>query len=88
MADDIWTVQDAKAQLSELLRRARGGEPQRIGMTDEACVVVSAKTWEALHPSALGSWLVDDAPAGEDLELPARRSHRTDPFENNSSQSS
>jgi hypothetical protein len=57
-------------------------------MTDEACVVVSAKTWEALHPSALGSWLVDNAPAGEDLELPARRSHRTDPFENNSSQSS
>jgi hypothetical protein len=51
-------------------------------------VVVSAKTWEALHPSALGSWLVDNAPAGEDLELPARRSHRTDPFENNSSQSS
>jgi prevent-host-death family protein len=88
MADDIWTVQDAKAQLSELLRRARGGEPQRIGMTDEACVVVSAKTWEALHPSALGSWLVDNAPAGEDLELPARRSHRADPFENNSSQSS
>ena len=48
MADNIWTVQDAKAQLSELLRRARAGEPQRIGMTDEACVVVSAKAWEAL----------------------------------------
>src|SRR4029453_12835566 len=39
-----WTVQDAKAQLSELLRRARAGEPQRIGMTD-ACVVVSEKDW-------------------------------------------
>lgn len=44
MAGDSWTVQDAKAQLSELLRRARAGEPQRIGMTDEACVVISAKT--------------------------------------------
>jgi prevent-host-death family protein len=88
MADDIWTVQDAKAQLSELLRRARAGEPQRIGMTDEACVVVSAKIWEALHPSALGSWLVDNAPAGDELELPARRSHRTDPFESNGSLSS
>jgi prevent-host-death family protein len=88
MADDTWTVQDAKAQLSELLRRARAGEPQRIGMTDEACVVVSAKAWEALHPSALGSWLVDNAPAGEELELPPRPSHRTDPFENNSSPTS
>lgn len=85
MADDTWTVQDAKAQLSELLRRARAGEPQRIGMTDEACVLVSAKTWEALHPSALGSWLVENAPAGEELELPARGSHRTDPFESKSS---
>ena len=58
MADDSWTVQDANAQLSEVLRRARAGEPQRIGMTDEACIVISAKTWEALHPSALGAWLV------------------------------
>ncbi len=81
MAGDSWTVQDAKAQLSELLRRARAGEPQRIGMTDEACIVVSAKAWEALHPSALGSWLVDNAPSGEELELPARGSHRADPFE-------
>ena len=52
-----WTVQDAKAQLSEILRRARAGEPQRIGVTDDACVVVSAKDWESLHPSALGVWL-------------------------------
>jgi prevent-host-death family protein len=80
MADNTWTVQDAKAQLSELLRRARAGEPQRIGLTDEACMVISAKSWEALHPSALGSWLVDSAPAGNDLELPSRHSHRFDPF--------
>ncbi len=88
MADDIWTVQDAKAQLSELLRRARSGEPQRIGMTDDACVVVSARAWEALHPSGLGSWLIDNAPAGEELELPARRSHRINPFESDSSPAS
>jgi len=80
MADATWTVQDAKAQLSELLRRARAGEPQRIGMTDEACVVVSAKAWEAMHPSALGAWLVDNAPAGEDIETPPRHSRRSDPF--------
>jgi prevent-host-death family protein len=80
MADDAWTVQDAKAQLSELLRRARAGAPQRIGMTDEACMVVSAKAWEALHPSSLGSWLVDNAPVGEELERPARSSRRAQPF--------
>ena len=50
-------------------------------MAEEACVVISVKTWEALNPSALGSWLVDNAPLGEDLELPARHSHRTDPLE-------
>ena len=88
MADDSWTVQDAKAQLSEVLRRARAGEPQRIGMTDEACIVISAKTWEALHPSALGAWLVDNAPVGEELEAPRRGSHRSDPFESTSSASS
>jgi hypothetical protein len=43
-------------------------------------MVISAKSWEALHPSALGSWLVDSAPAGNDLELPSRHSHRFDPF--------
>jgi prevent-host-death family protein len=73
-------VQDAKARLSELLRRARAGEPQRIGLSEDACVVISAKAWRALHPSALGDWLVDSAPAGEELELPERRSHRPDPF--------
>jgi prevent-host-death family protein len=76
---DTWTVQDAKAQLSELLRRARAGEPQRIGVTD-ACVVVSEKAWTALHPSGLGAWLVESAPRGQDLELPPRRSRRGDPF--------
>lgn len=88
MADDSWTVQDAKAQLSEVLRRARAGEPQRIGMTDEACIVISAKAREALHPSALGAWLVDNAPVGEALEAPARGGHRHNPFESNSSATS
>lgn len=78
MTGDTWTVEDAKAQLSELLRRARAGAPQRIGTTEEACVVISAKAWETLQSSALGAWLVDSAPAGEAIELPARRSRRGD----------
>ena len=74
-----WTVQDAKAQLSELLRRARAGEPQRIGVTD-TCVVVSEEDWAALHPNDLGAWLVESAPRGEDVTLPPRGSRRGDPF--------
>jgi len=76
---DTWTVQDAKAQLSELLRRARAGEAQRIGVTD-ACVLVSEAEWAALHPSGLGAWLVESAPKGEELELPPRDSRRGDPL--------
>ena len=76
-----WTVQDAKAQLSEVLRRARAGEPQRIGVTD-ACVVVAEKDWAALQASDLGAWLVESAPRGDEIALPPRGSRRGDPFTN------
>lgn len=77
-----WTVQDAKAQLSEILRRARAGEPQRIGITD-ACIVVSEKEWREreMAPVHLGKWLVESAPRGEELELPPRWPDRGDPFQ-------
>jgi prevent-host-death family protein len=74
-----WTVQDAKAQLSEVLRRARAGEPQRIGVTD-TCVVVAEKDWAALQASDLGAWLVESAPRGDEIALPPRGSRRGDPF--------
>jgi prevent-host-death family protein len=79
---NAWTVEDAKTQLSELLRRARAGEPQRIGLADDACVLVSARDGEARHPSALGAWLVESAPRGAECEAPSRRTRRGDPFEN------
>ena len=74
-----WSVQDAKAQLSEVLRRARRGEPQRIGLSD-GCVVVSESSWAATGGTKLGSWLVQSAPRGQAIELPSRRSRRGDPF--------
>ena len=84
---DTWTVQDAKARLSELLRRARGGKPQRIGLTD-ACVIVSEKDWQALQSGPLGAWLVESAPRGAELALPSRRSRRGDPFAESSDRGS
>lgn len=75
-----WPVQDAKAKLSELLRLARSGAPQHIGLSD-GCVLVSEETWSALQGAALGEWLVATAPRGEALELPARGSKRGNPFQ-------
>lgn len=74
-----WTVQDAKAQLSEVLRRARGGEPQRIGVKD-ACIVVAEPDWRAAQATDLGGWLAASAPRGEPLPETPRASRRGDPF--------
>ncbi len=40
MADDTWKLQDAKAQFSELVRRARAGKPQRVTVHGKHAVVV------------------------------------------------
>jgi len=76
----VWSVAEAKAKLSEILRRAREGEPQTIG-AEEPCVLVSAsdfqKYWRAEH---LGKFLVESAPRGSEFELPSRTGDRADPF--------
>jgi len=74
-----WTVQDAKAHLSEILSRARKGQPQRIGL-EESCIVVSEAEWLASKETHFGKWLVENAPRGTPIELPSRTSSRGDPF--------
>jgi prevent-host-death family protein len=75
-----WSVADAKAKLSEILRLARAGEPQTIG-TEEPCVVVSAAQYEQyFQPDHLGLFLIESAPRGHDFELPSRSRDRDDPF--------
>ena len=70
----IWTVAEAKARLSEILRLAEKEGPQRIGAR-KAFVVVPEHTWltQASHRKPLGRWLVDNMPRGIALEVPKRR---------------
>ena len=79
MKRDAWTVQEAKAHLSEVLRRARRGEPQRIGVSD-GCIVVAEADWESRSGQGLGAWLADAAPRGTPLPGSRRSSRRGDPF--------
>ena len=75
-----WSVADAKAKLSEILRLARAGKPQTIG-SEEPCVVISAAQFAQMwQPEPLGKFLIESAPRGYDLELPSRSDDRGDPF--------
>jgi prevent-host-death family protein len=75
-----WSVAEAKAKLSEILRLARAGQPQTIG-TEEPCVVVSAEQFDRyFQPEHLGRFLIESAPREYELDLPSRASNRGDPF--------
>ncbi len=79
----FWTVAEAKARLSELLRLASNEGPQRIGQR-KRYVVVSEEEWEKhTRPRLpLGRWLVQRVPRGEELTLPDRTDPpRVAPFE-------
>jgi len=79
-APNTWTVADAKAQLSLILRRAEQEGPQRIGR-HRTFVVVPEQLWEdrAMSRDSLGLWLVGCMPRGYELEAPSRRSVREIP---------
>ena len=74
----VWTVAEAKARLSEVLRLSETEGPQRIG-TRKAFVVVPEKMWQAHRPERkpLGQWLYrertpghEPRTAGPELEPP------------------
>ncbi len=79
-----WTVAEAKARLSEILRLASKEGPQRIG-TRVRYVVVPEEEWlKRSEPRIpLGRWLAENLPRGfDDLELPDRAEpERPSPFE-------
>ncbi len=78
----VWTIAEAKARLSEVLRLAEEEGPQRIGVR-KTFVVIPEKAWqEQTHQrKPLGQWLVENTPSGIELELPDRHdSGREIPF--------
>jgi prevent-host-death family protein len=76
----MWSVQEAKSRLSEILRRARAGETQVIGTRDSCLVISEAQFEKARQERHLGRFLLDSAPRGEELELPSRKSRRGNPL--------
>ena len=81
--DKVWTVAEAKARLSEILRLAESEGPQRIGAR-RPFIVVPADAWygKTHPPKPLGQWLVENVPRGTNLEIPDRHveTHREVPF--------
>ena len=79
----VWTVAEAKARLSEVLRLSEEEGPQRIG-TRKTFVVVPAHVWDKTQPprKPLGQWLIENMSRGTNLEIPDRDrdSNREIPF--------
>ena len=80
----VWTVAEAKAKLSEILRLAETEGPQRIGAR-KPFIVVPERVWREHAPpprKPLGQWLIENMPRGTNLEIPDRGgdSRREIPF--------
>ena len=79
----VWTVAEAKAKLSEVLRLAETEGPQSIGAR-KRFVVMPESMWRAHAPERkpLGRWLIEDMSRGTNLEIPDRggESRRVIPF--------
>ena len=77
-----WTVAEAKAKLSEVLRLAEEEGPQRIGLR-RPFIVVPERVWREKSPPEMhmGRWLIENVPRGLNWEVPRdRRSNRPVPF--------
>lgn len=68
-----WTIAEAKARLSEILRLSETEGPQRIGAR-KSFIVVPAHVWaeKQAQRKHLGQWLVANTPRGTNLEMPSR----------------
>ena len=81
-SERTWTVAEAKAKLSEVLRLAEEEGPQRIGLR-RPFVIVPEHVWREKSPPEMhmGRWLIENVPRGLNWELPReRRSNRANPY--------
>ena len=89
----VWTVAEAKARLSDVLRRSEEEGPQRIG-TRKCYVVVPEDVWQGQNREAgresgedkspprkpLGQWMIENTPRGTNLEIPDRKKDKDRPI--------
>lgn len=69
-----WRLQDAKAQFSELVRRARETGPQRVTVHGkDAVVIVDAEEWDRLEKPISGRDLVEALAASPLRDVPIER---------------
>ncbi len=69
-----WRLQDAKAQFSELVRRAKEKGPQRVTVHGkDAVVVVDASEWDRLSKPLSGRDLVDALASSPLGDVPIER---------------
>lgn len=69
-----WRLQDAKAQFSELVRRAREKGPQRVTVHGkDAVVVVDADEWDRLKKPVSGRDLVEALANSPLIDVPIER---------------
>ena len=81
-----WTISEAKARLSEVLRLAQEEGAQYIG-TKKTFVVIPEEEWRQLKAlkepkKPLGAWLIKNMPTLAEFELPDRdEADREIPFQ-------
>lgn len=80
----VWSVEEARENLPEILRLAEEDGPQRIGDSKIFTLAPEPEQSSELPTrKSLGQWLVENTPRGTNLEIPSRReSGREIPFIN------
>ena len=78
----VWSVDEARENLPEILRLAEEYGPQRIGDSKIFTLAPEQEQPSEQPPrKSLGQWLVENAPRGTNLDIPRDRgSKREIPF--------
>ena len=76
MSKATWTIADAKAKFSEVVRKAEHEGPQEITRHgEEAAVLVSKKEWDRMtkRKGTLAEFFANSPLRGSGIRIPARR---------------